>query len=132
MRYVSSLGIEKQHISRLGDKAGFIALKIFKLKESRLQNEEHLGPIGKESVYSSVLDSPFLPPAEKSLLRLEQEGALLVLAGTESPAKVLTVIFYHLLANPPVLSKLSGRIKSCESRCILDKARTAAILSRCD
>ena len=57
-------------------------------------------------MYSSVLDSPALPPAEKALLRLEQEGALLVLAGTESPAKSLNIILYHLLANPLILSKL--------------------------
>lgn len=61
---------------------------------------------GKESVYSSVLDSPILPPAEKTLLRLEQEGALLVLAGTESPAKTLNIIFYHLAANPSMAAKL--------------------------
>jgi hypothetical protein len=74
-------------------------LNIIKAKSTGIANEKSLGPTGKESVYSSVLDSPALPPAEKSLLRLEQEGALLVLAGTGSPAESLTIIFYHLLAN---------------------------------
>jgi cytochrome P450 len=55
-----------------------------------------------------------LPPAEKSLLRLEQEGALLVLAGTESPAKTLTVIFYHLLANPILLATLRNELLSVQ------------------
>lgn len=64
----------------------------------------------KESVYSSVLDSSSLPPEEKSLLRLEQEGALLVLAGTESPAKSLNIILYHLLANPEILKKLRAEL----------------------
>ncbi|KAJ4419122.1 hypothetical protein N0V82_005135 [Gnomoniopsis sp. IMI 355080] len=59
-----------------------------------------------KSVYYTVLDSPILPAPEKALLRLEQEGALLVLAGTESPAKSLNMLFYHLLANPHILSKL--------------------------
>jgi cytochrome P450 len=66
--------------------------------------------ISKESVYYSVLDNPILPAPEKSLLRLEQEGALLVLAGTESPAKSLNTIFYHLLANPEILRKLRAEL----------------------
>ena len=73
---------------------------------SNESNRSLFGPTGKESVYHSVLDSPVLPPAEKSLLRLQQEGALLVLAGTESPAHTLSTVFYHILANPPVLEKL--------------------------
>lgn len=77
-----------------------------KAKSSGTSSEKPLGPTGKESVYASVLDSPVLPALEKSLLRLEQEGALLVLAGTESPAKSLNIIFYHLLANPSILNKL--------------------------
>lgn len=81
-------------------------LEIMNTKASKIESEKYLSPTGKESVHSSVLDSPSLPPEEKSLLRLEQEGALLVLAGTESPAKALTVIFYHILAKPFVLSNL--------------------------
>ncbi|PMD48982.1 cytochrome P450 [Hyaloscypha variabilis F] len=89
-------------------------LDIIKAKASGAESEKHLGPTGKESVFSSVLDSPSLPPAEKSLLRLEQEGALLVLAGTESPAKTLTVIFYHLLANPILLATLRNELLSVQ------------------
>lgn len=73
---------------------------IMKSKSLGGASVKSLGPTGKESVYDGVLDSPVLPPPEKSLLRLEQEGSLLVLAGTESPAKSLNVIFYHILANP--------------------------------
>ncbi|OGM45010.1 hypothetical protein ABOM_005772 [Aspergillus bombycis] len=65
-----------------------------------------LNPGGKESVYESVLDNPNLPASEKALLRLEQEGALLTLAGTESPAQTLNIIFYHLLASPSLLATL--------------------------
>jgi cytochrome P450 len=59
-----------------------------------------------------VLDSPILPAPEKGLLRLEQEGALLVLAGTESPAKSLNTIFYHLLANPRIVDKLRDELST--------------------
>ena len=70
------------------------------------------GPTGKASVFASVLDSPAHPPPAKSLSRLEQEGALLVLAGTESPAKTLAVIFYHLLSQPPILAKLRTELET--------------------
>ena len=83
-----------------------------KAKSSNIVRGAALGPTGKESVYDSVLDSPVLPPAEKTLLRLEQEGALLVLAGTESPSKSLNVIFYHLLNNPSMLDKLRAELSA--------------------
>jgi len=81
-------------------------------KSSGVSSEKQLGPTGKESVYHSVIDSNVLPPEEKSLLRLEQEGALLVLAGTESPAKSLNIIFYHILANSSILSKLRAELST--------------------
>ena len=81
-----------------------------KAKSSGAASEKPLGPTGKESVYDSVLDNPNLPPHEKKLLRLEQEGALLVLAGTESPAQSLSVIFCHLLSNPSMLIKLRAEL----------------------
>jgi cytochrome P450 len=87
-------------------------VSIMNAKSSGTASGKPLGPTGKESVYDSVLDSPVLPPPEKSLLRLEQEGALLVLAGTESPAQSLKVIFYHLLANPSILSKLRTELST--------------------
>lgn len=83
-----------------------------KAKSSGIASEKSVGPTGKESVYSSVLDNPSLPASQKTLLRLEQEGALLALAGTESPALSLAVIFFHLLANPGVLSKLRAELRT--------------------
>lgn len=65
-----------------------------------------------KSVYYTVLDNPILPASEKALLRLEQEGALLVLAGTESPTKSLNMLFYHLLANTQIMSKLREELST--------------------
>ncbi|PYH91502.1 cytochrome P450 [Aspergillus ellipticus CBS 707.79] len=87
-------------------------VSIMRSKESPTANEKPLGPTGKESVYASVLDNPSLPASEKTLLRLEQEGALLVLAETESPAQTLNIIFYHILANPLILSKLRNELST--------------------
>ena len=38
---------------------------------------------GKRSIFYELRDSPTLPSTEKSSLRLEHEGTLLVMAGTE-------------------------------------------------
>ncbi|QSZ35699.1 hypothetical protein DSL72_006821 [Monilinia vaccinii-corymbosi] len=73
---------------------------------SGVSSEKPLGPTKKESVIALALDSAVLPPPERTLLRLEREGSLLALAGTESPASTLKTIFYHLLANPPMMAKL--------------------------
>ncbi|KAL4941900.1 hypothetical protein BDV06DRAFT_222655 [Aspergillus oleicola] len=79
-------------------------------KASGKTSNASLGPTGKESVYDSVLDNASLPDLQKTLLRLEQEGALLALAGTESPAKTLDVIFFHILSNCGILDKLRGEL----------------------
>ncbi|KAL4881704.1 cytochrome P450 [Aspergillus karnatakaensis] len=83
---------------------------IIRAKELGFAPDQSVGQTVKESVYHSVLDSPNLPASEKSLLRLEQEGALLALAGTESPTQTLNVIFYHLLANPALLENLRNEL----------------------
>jgi len=64
----------------------------------------------RESICSIILDNPILPQEERSLRRLEEECALLVLAGTESPAKTLSCIFCYLLSNPPILGKLRAEL----------------------
>ncbi|ESZ91309.1 cytochrome P450 [Sclerotinia borealis F-4128] len=71
-----------------------------------------LGPTGKESVYDSVLDNASLPESEKSLPRLQNEGALLVLAGTESPAKTLSIVFYNLITHPLILAQLRKELST--------------------
>ncbi|RAK71513.1 cytochrome P450 [Aspergillus fijiensis CBS 313.89] len=76
------------------------------------QQPPPLNPWAQESVFDSVLDAPNLPDAEKTLPRLEREGTLLALAGTESPAQTLTVAFYHLLANPALLAKLRQELRT--------------------
>lgn len=81
-------------------------------KDTASTNRSELGPTGKSSVYDSVLDSKVLPPEEKGLRRLQEEGALLVLAGTDSPAKSLSVIFYHLLANPEIMKKVRTELEN--------------------
>jgi cytochrome P450 len=87
-------------------------IEIMKVKASGKVDQNSKQPKVKASVYASVVDNPSLPPQERTLLRLEQEGALLALAGTESPAQTLNILFYHLLSNPSILATLRAEINS--------------------
>ncbi|KAF7929088.1 hypothetical protein EAE99_004832 [Botrytis elliptica] len=88
---------------------------IMSAKSSEVSSEKFLGPRKKESVFASVLDSAILPPPEKALLRLQQEGSLSALAGTESPAQTLKIIFYHLLKNPAIIKKLRAELDTAQT-----------------
>lgn len=61
------------------------------------------------TVFGSLLQSD-LPPSEKSLQRMTEEGFSLFAAGTETVSWALTVITYHLLAKPAMLEKLTAEI----------------------
>jgi cytochrome P450 len=87
-------------------------MEVINANASGISSDMPLNPAGKESVFRAILDNPSLPPSEKSVQRLEQEGALLVLAGTESPAKSLNIIICHLLSNPEILSKLRSELNA--------------------
>lgn len=51
-----------------------------------------------------------LPPAEKTLDRLVDEGINMVAAGTLTTAHFLKTTTYHLLANPTLLAKLKSEL----------------------
>lgn len=68
------------------------------------KDNENIG--AHRSIFHELRDSATLPPQEKNLLRLEHEATLLVMAGTESPAKSIAIAHFHLLNNPALMSKL--------------------------
>lgn len=61
------------------------------------------------TVFGSVLQSD-LPPSEKALQRLVEEGFSLFMAGMETVSWALTVITYHLLTMPAILEKLTAEV----------------------
>ncbi|GAB1311033.1 Trichodiene oxygenase [Madurella fahalii] len=63
------------------------------------------------TVFGSVLQSD-LPPSEKTLQRLVEEGFSLFVAGTETVSWALTVVTYHLLTKPAILEKLTAEVRS--------------------
>ena len=61
-------------------------------------------------------DHPRLPASEKQLQRLTDEGNVLLIAASETPAKVLALISYHLFADNTKLQRLRDEILSLETK----------------
>lgn len=57
------------------------------------------------TVFTELLDSD-LPPAEKSVKRLTDEGITLIAAGTDTTSLTLSNITFRLLDSPKVLDQL--------------------------
>lgn len=66
----------------------------------------------KESIFSELRDTAALPPSEKSLERLSDEGQILVAAGAETTAKTLAHTTFHLVNTPGALQKLRDELKT--------------------
>ena len=62
------------------------------------------------TIFHDILGSS-LPPEEKKLDRLWQEGQTIIGAGTETTAWSLSVILYHVLANPAIHERLQAELK---------------------
>jgi cytochrome P450 len=67
---------------------------------------------GKQKTIFDALTDPSVPPQEKTPRRLEDEGLIVVVAGTETTARTLTVASYHIFNNRPLLSKLREEIRT--------------------
>ena len=57
-------------------------------------------------MFESLVSNPDLPAREKALQRLTDEGAILLIAASETPAKVLSLIFFHLMSTPQTMQRL--------------------------
>ncbi|OTA87481.1 hypothetical protein M434DRAFT_375491 [Hypoxylon sp. CO27-5] len=75
----------------------------------RVQVDIDQGLDNGTSVFSSILRSD-LPPSEKDLQRMTEEGFSLFAAGTETVSWALTVITYYLLTKPPMLERLTAEV----------------------
>ena len=73
------------------------------MRAGKLKEEED------ESIFVAMLRSE-LPDTEKTLQRMHDEAISLVGAGIESAARAMTVTFFHILNNPPVLEKLKKEL----------------------
>lgn len=63
-------------------------------------------------MFEELRDSETLPPAEKTEKRLVDEGSTLLGAGSETTAKTLSIIHFHLMSNPSILRTLRQELGS--------------------
>ncbi|KAJ8068064.1 hypothetical protein OCU04_003638 [Sclerotinia nivalis] len=76
---------------------------------ARILNHEDAG--GRQNtIFHELRDTDILPPQEKTLSRLADEGNILIGAGGETTAQTLAVLFYYLLDNPKMLSRVKDEI----------------------
>lgn len=89
-------------VLRTHRKISSLAMEVLNAKEPKSS---------KETMFTS-LANPTLPPEERTLARLEDEGFVVLAAGTETTAYALSVTLFHLLDNPEILSKLYDEVKT--------------------
>ncbi|KAH8743182.1 benzoate 4-monooxygenase cytochrome P450 [Diaporthe sp. PMI_573] len=63
------------------------------------------------TIFQDILQSS-LPPSEKAPARLSAEANLLQIAGTETTARTLAVLLFHLIDSPEVLDRLRSELKA--------------------
>jgi cytochrome P450 len=66
------------------------------------------------TIFQDILMSK-LPPEEKKLDRIYQEGQTLVAAGTETTAWSLSVIIFYLLKNPATRQRLTDVLRKANA-----------------
>ncbi|KAK5135452.1 hypothetical protein LTR08_005240 [Meristemomyces frigidus] len=67
------------------------------------------------TLFDSIYEHP-APPEEKSVTRLFQEGVNVIIAGSETTARVMTRAIYELTANPDVMSRARQELKAEAAR----------------
>ena len=65
---------------------------------------------GGHAIFYELHDSTILPPEEKTVKRLQDEATLLIMAGTESTAKSMTIATFYALWLPAVLDRLHAEL----------------------
>ena len=80
-----------------------------KSQEKKLDPEAP--PVVPSSMFHSILLSEGLPPEEKRRERIAQDGFVVMVAGGETTARVLTAATYHLLTNKDtILARLQKEV----------------------
>lgn len=79
-----------------------------------------------KSVIVSALTDPGVPPEEKTLDRLLDEGETIIFAGIDTTARTLSVAMFHLLNNKQILLRLRRELASVAKR--EDQQWTTALL----
>lgn len=81
------------------------------IKAGREEVDDALRYKSHPTIFHELLQSKSIPEAEKRTERIWQDGQSVVVGGSETVAKVLTHITFHLLAEPDVLAKLRRELE---------------------
>lgn len=84
---------------------------IYDLQDSITQQVTRKDGSGQKTIFDALTD-PSIPPEERTLPRLQDEGLIIMSAGTDTTASVLTVASLHLLHNKALLAKLRAELQS--------------------
>lgn len=77
-------------------------------QQSSNQNDK---PKGSRTTIFDALCDPNVPSDERSPSRIEDEGLIVVVAGTETTARTLTLAAFHLYQNKPMLLRLREELR---------------------
>lgn len=77
----------------------------------QLKRENYSESIEK-SIFAEIIRNEKLPPQERELGRLVDEGNFLMSAGTDAPSQVLTIALFHILRNPDITQRLKEELAS--------------------
>ncbi|KAK8875095.1 trichodiene oxygenase [Apiospora arundinis] len=81
------------------------------IQRTKAEREAGLVSTGKRQTVFGELLASSLPEREKSMKRIADEAAAVLAAGTETTSWTLSVITYHLLAQPAQLAKLTAELR---------------------
>lgn len=84
--------------------------KIVNGEKKRSEKEIEDPTTAHKNIFEELYDSN-LPPQEKTIDRLNEEGFALILAGADTSSATLTQLSYHLLANPDILKTLKEELR---------------------
>ncbi|KAK8041782.1 Cytochrome p450 [Apiospora rasikravindrae] len=69
-------------------------------------------PAERPTIFHELIHNPDLPPEEKTLRRLVDEGQTMIAAGQETTSFFLKTVTYHVLADPAVHARLRAELRS--------------------
>ena len=109
------------------------ARKAWQAEQDSVDTNKAQGEEKPKTIFQGIMRSN-IPPAEKSVERLEDEAFVLIVAGAETTARVLTVILSHLLQDRDLFSRIRKEIDGVvkpnlpKSRVLEDLPLTKAII----
>ena len=73
-------------------------------------SEKKLTTTSRKTIFDGLND-PSVPLEERTPRRLEDEGLVVLLAGSETTARVLTLAAFYIYQNTPLITKLSEELR---------------------